>query len=414
MEHKVDEQKPVITEKPKRSILPKILIGVVGALVVFQLGLMVGKGQLSFGSHFFKSVGDNQNLPANLDYSSVEEVYDKIRRGYDGKLEKEKLLEGLKQGLAQASGDPYTEFFNTKAAKDFDEQLGGTFSGIGAELGKDEASNVIVIAPISGFPAEKAGLKAKDLIAEVNGESMVGKTVNEVVTKVRGETGTKVKLTVIRNKTQELKFEITRAQIKVPSVKTEILEGNIGYMKIGRFGDDTTELAQQAAQEFKDKKVSGIILDMRDNPGGLLNSAVDVSSLWLSRNQTILQEKRGGKVIEDFKGTSNNPILKGIPTVVLINEGSASASEITAGALRDNKVASLIGVKTFGKGSVQQLERLDDGSMVKITIAHWFTPGGRNINKQGIEPDKKIEISEEDTKNSRDPQKDAAIQQLKK
>lgn len=397
------------TTSRKRTVWPRAFVAAIVAVGIFQFGVLVGRGGLAPTN---SSV--SKNLPEDLNYSSVELVYDKIRQSYDGNLDHQKLLEGLKQGLAQATGDPYTEYFDEQAAKEFDEQLGGTFSGIGAELGKDEQGNVTVIAPLSGYPAEKAGLKAKDIIISVNDESTTGNAVGEVVSKIRGPVDTKVTLKVIRNKSQELTFDIVRAQIKIDSVKAEVLEGNIGYMKISRFGEDTVELARRAAADFKQQNVNGVILDLRDDPGGLLDAAVDVSSLWLDQSQTVLEEKRAGKVIKSFSGTGNNPILKGIPTVVLINEGSASASEIVAGALRDNKQATLVGVKTYGKGSVQQLERLSDGTMIKITIAHWFTPAGRNIDKQGIEPDKKVERTDDDITNNRDPQRDAALEYLKK
>jgi carboxyl-terminal processing protease len=184
-------------------------------------------------------------------------------------------------------------------------------------------------------------------------------------------------------------------------------------MRISRFSEDTVGLAQQAAKQFKSTNVRGIILDVRGNPGGLLNTAVDVSSLWLKPGALILEEKRENTVIRDYRASGKNPLF-GVPTVVLVNEGSASASEIVAGALKDNGAATLIGTKTFGKGSVQQVERLRGGGILKVTIARWYTPSGRNIDKEGIEPGKTVEITEEDSKTSRDPQKDAAQQALQR
>jgi carboxyl-terminal processing protease len=220
-------------------------------------------------------------------------------------------------------------------------------------------------------------------------------------------------LTIVRGGSEELTFEITRDDITVPSVTSEVLAGNIGYMRVSRFGDDTSQLARKTATEFAAAGVKGVILDVRGNPGGLLNSAVDLSSLWLSSGKTVLQEKRGGKVVQTFRA-SGTAVLKDIPTVVLIDEGSASASEITAGALRDNNAATLIGAKTFGKGSVQQLEELVGGGMLKVTIARWYTPGGKNIDKEGIEPDQAVARSTDDISAGRDPQKDAALQFLTK
>jgi carboxyl-terminal processing protease len=396
-----------ISEKSKnKRLVPQIII----VVLVFLLGLNIGNGRLAANT----SDEISRDLPDNLDYSSVEAIYDQLRTSYDGELNQQELLDGLKQGLATASGDPYTEYFNASDAEEFDDELNGSFTGIGAELGKRPDGGIEIISPIAGFPAEKAGLKAKDLIAEVDGTSTIGLTVTEAVSKIRGEANTKVKLKIIRNNAEELDFEITRAQITVASVKSEIIEGNIGLLTISRFGPDTVQLAREAAQSFKQANVKGVILDVRGDPGGLLDAAVGVSSLWLDKSQTVLQEKRDGRVVKTFKATSSNPPLKGVKTVVLINEGSASASEITAGALRDNKAATLLGTKSYGKGSVQQLIELSDGGMLKVTSAHWYTPSGKGIDKSGLEPDQKVERSDDDLKNNRDPQKDAAIAEIKK
>lgn len=407
-------QGPVEVADGKRKRVPwvKVVIGVVAAVCIFQFGVGVGNGTYAIGSDVIFRKPVQKDAPKDLSYASVEAVYDKLREGFDGQLDQAKLLDGLKAGLASATGDPYTEYMDTEEAKDFNGQLNGTFTGIGAELGKDDKGNIIVIAPIAGFPAEKAGLRAKDLIAEVDGESTAGKGINDVVSKIRGPKDTKVKLSIIRDGSQALTLEITRDEIKIPSVTSEILDGGIGYLKISRFGDDTSQLSQEAATKFKDAGVKGVILDLRDDPGGLLPSAVDVASMWLDASQTVLQEKRGGVVVKTFR-SNGSPTLKGIPTVVLVNDGSASASEIVSGALRDNKAATLLGEKTFGKGSVQELQPLGDGGLLKVTIAHWFTPSGQGIDKQGLEPDQKVDRTDEDRKSNRDPQKDAAIQKLK-
>lgn len=378
---------------------------------VFLFGLYVGNGKIALGDSLkMASTATDSNLPADLNYDSVEALYDTLRKNYDGELKEEELIDGIKKGLVDASGDQYTEYLNSKEAEEFESSLNGSFSGIGAELG-EENDTIVIVAPISGFPAEKAGIRAKDVLVKINDESALDMSVSDAVTKIRGPEGSKVKLKVVRDGKEELDFEITREQITIPSVEYEITEDNIGYLKISRFSDDTNELAQKAAQEFKNKKVKGVVLDLRNNPGGLLDSSVDISSLWLEKNKIVLEEKRGGETIKTYKSKGND-ILGGIPTVVLINEGSASASEITAGALKDNGVADLVGEKSFGKGSVQQVTPLSTGGVLKVTIAKWFTPNGKNINEEGIEPDKKVEITEEDLKNDKDPQKDAAIEIL--
>ena len=399
--------------RAKKSILAKKPVRLGGlfvvALVIFLGGVMVGNGNLSLASiGTNKTTSVNQNLAYKLDYSSVEQIYDLLRDNYDGQLETEKLLDGIKTGLAGATGDPYTEYFNVKDAKEFNQALSGSFTGIGAELGTDDDKNIIVVSPLSGYPAEAAGLKPKDIVAAIDGQPTTGMSVSAVVRKIRGPADTTVKLTVVRGQANPIEVPITRTQITVPSVKTEIIDG-VGYMKINQFTNDTKELAAAAAQQFVDAKVKGVVLDMRSNPGGYLSGAVDVSSLWLDSGQTVVIQKRG-KTVVDTKLASGGNILKGIKTIVLIDGGSASASEITAGALRDNKVATIVGEKSFGKGSVQEVKQLADGSELKVTVAHWYTPSGKYINKQGISPDIEIKNTDANLATGVDPQKDKAIQ----
>lgn len=408
-----NQQVPEVHQAPHKKTKKKISILKTAGIIVFTgavfgAGWLAGNGNIQVSS--YKAVSSNSGLAEKLDYSTIDTIYSSLRDNFDGELSEKKLLEGLKSGLAKATGDPYTEYFNAEAAEDFQAGIDGTFEGIGAQLGKDTDNNIIIVSPIAGYPADKAGLRPKDIIAEIDGETAYDLTISEAVDKIRGEKGTSVKLTVIRNSKPE-EFTITRETIDIPSVKTEI-RGQTGIMTISRFGDDTVNLAKQAAEEFKAAKVSGIILDLRSNPGGYLDGAVDISSLWLSKGTTVLTERRDNVVIDTFMANGSAP-LKGIKTVVLIDEGSASASEITAGALKDNNAATLIGQKSFGKGSVQQPINLKDGGLLKVTIARWFTPGGKNIDKEGLEPDQKVELTPDDITSGRDPQLDAALSALK-
>lgn len=385
--------------------------GVVSIFViaaVFFCGIQFGSG--SWQVSFMRPVSQNRGLPARLDYSSVNEVYQALKRKYDGKLDEQKLITGMKKGLVDAAGDPYTTYFDADEAKSFNEQLNGSFSGIGAELGK-QGTDIVVISPIAGFPAEKAGLKAKDVIISVDDQDATGLSVDEAVKRIRGEKGTSVKLVVLRDDKQRIEMTIVRDNITIPSVETKILDNNVGYIRISRFAEDTSGLVSAAAADFKAKKVNGIVLDMRNNPGGYLNAAVDVSGLWLKTGQKILDEKRDGKVIESYSATSDGQLV-GMPTVVLINEGSASASEITAGALKDNNAAKLIGTKSYGKGSVQEFSKFSSGSVLKVTVARWYTPAGKNIDKEGIEPNVTVELTEADAKAGKDTQLIAAQQNL--
>jgi carboxyl-terminal processing protease len=388
----------------KRRRWPRWLLNAAVLLVVFYIGQAVGNGTIQFGQDN-KTVA--KNLPEKLNYSGVEQVYKSLKQNYDGKLSETQLEDGLKHGLATATKDPYTVYFTAKEAKDFNDELNNSFSGIGAQLGQDKDGNLQVISPIDGLPAAKAGVKAQDLIATINGENTTGMSVDEAVSKIRGPKGSKVTLQVVRNKQQSLSFTIVRDDIKIPSVKTKTLENNICYIQITSFANDTNELVDKAAAACKQSNPKGIILDLRNDPGGLLDSAVHVSSLWLPEGQKVLQEKRGSEVVQSYFATGGNT-LNGVPTVVLVDGGSASASEITAGALHDNKAAYVIGQKSYGKGVVQQLISFGDGSQLKVTVASWYRPDGENINHKGITPDKVVKISDADAKASNDTQLKAA------
>ena len=393
--------------KMKKTVRLPLVIGV--AFLTFVLGF--GVQNIRFFGSPLTTVSSNKSLRNNLDYSTVEQVYDKLREDFDGQLDMQKLLDGAKKGLVDAAGDPYTTYLSKEQAELFSTQLSGTFSGIGAELSKRD-NRPVVISPIEGYPAQKIGVKAGDIIIEIDGQDTSGMSVDDAVLKIRGEKGTKVTLKIVRTGTDNpLSFEITRDTIVIESVKSEMLADNIAYIRLTQFGDDTATKAIAAAKDLKSKGAKAVILDLRGNGGGYLNGAVNIAGIWMN-NKLVTQEKRDGKVVESLK-TSNQAILDGLPTVVLIDGGSASASEIVSGALQDNKVATLVGQKSFGKGSVQQVEKLGDGSEVKVTIARWYTPAGKNIDKEGIKPDVEVELKDEDVKAGKDTQKDKAIEILK-
>ena len=377
----------IVETKPKKS-WKKIIINVVVAGFIFYVGFSFGSGRFEWRS--FGSV--NKNLPAQLNYSSVNETYNVLRKNFDGQLDEKTLLDGIKKGLVEAAGDPYTEYFNEKQAQEFEQELDGKFSGIGAELGKDKES-IIIVAPLKGYPADKAGLKPKDIIVEIDGKSAYGMTISDAVSKIRGPVGTKVKLRLLRDQ-NDVSVEITREEISIPSVEYEIKNNNLGYIRISRFSDDTATLTKKAADEFKSKNVKGVVLDLRGNPGGLLEASVDVASQWLPPNSVVLQEKRAGVLVKEYR-SRGTPVLLGVPTYVLVDGGSASASEIVSGALKDNNVAKLIGEKTYGKGSVQTVENLSGNTAIKVTIARWYTPNGQNIDKQGITPNIEVKPSKD-------------------
>jgi len=368
-------------------------------LLIFGLGINVGNGHISFGKH------GPAGLPSQLDYTSVNQVYDSLKHNYNGKLTAAQLTDGLKHGLAEATNDPYTEYFTPAEAKQFNSELNQSITGIGAELGQDGDKNLIIVSPIKGFPADKAGLQAQDIITTINGQSTTGMSIDAAVNKIRGPKGSKVTLGIIRDKSQPLSISITRDTIQIPSVTTKTLDGNIGYLQISTFADDTSDLAKKAADSFKQAGVKAVILDLRGNPGGLLDAAVNVSSLWLPEGDTVVEQRGTGG--DDVSRAAGDDTLNGIPTVVLIDNGSASASEITTGALHDNKAAYVIGEKSYGKGVVQQLINFKDGSQLKVTVASWYRPNGKNINHQGITPDKTVAEPSDATPDN-DPQLQAA------
>lgn len=342
-----------------------------------------------------------------LDFGSLQSLHEVLQRKFDGDLDNAKVMDGARAGLVSGAGDPYTTYLTAKEAQALNDQLSGTLSGIGAEVATKNGK-LTVVAPIEGSPAQQAGLQAGDVILKINDTDSSTLTLDEAVSKIRGDKGTKVTLKVVRGSSDPKDITITRDVISVPSVKWSMKEGNIGYIQITQFGNDTSSKAQQAANELKSQGAQKILVDLRNNPGGFLDSAVSVAGNLLPSGKTVVQEKTRGKV-HDSLTTSGQGQLAGLPMVVLINEGSASASEILAGALSDNKAATLIGVKSFGKGSVQEVVKLDGGAELKVTVAHWFTPSGKGIDKQGIKPDVEVKQTQDDFNAGRDPQLDRAL-----
>jgi carboxyl-terminal processing protease len=338
----------------------------------------------------------------------LQQTYQQLKANFDGTLDDQTLIDGANKGLVAAANDTYTLYLNKQDAKAFNDDLTGTIGGgIGAEIAL--RNNVpTVVGVLDNNPAKAAGLQNGDVIVKINGDAVTGQTVDQVVAKIRGDVGTSVKLDITRGG-QAMTFTITRATVNNPSVASSVSNG-LGIMTISRFDEKTADQARTAAQSFKSQGVKAVILDLRDNGGGYLDAAQAVAGLWLN-DKEVVSEKTNGKTVDTLYSTSN-PILADIPTVVLVNGNSASASEIVTGALKDYKVATIIGDKTFGKGSVQKLIDLGNGAELKVTVAKWYTPNGLNINQQGITPDKVVDLTNDDANAGRDPQLAAAKQQL--
>ncbi|NTW61829.1 S41 family peptidase [Candidatus Saccharibacteria bacterium] len=340
----------------------------------------------------------------SLDLTSLQQTYSNLAANFDGKLDTRLLIEGANRGLVDAAGDHYTVYMSPTEASDYQKTLSGNIGGgIGAEIGLKN-NQVTIIRTLKGNPAEKVGLAAGDTILNINDQPTSGWTVEKAVGQIRGDEGTTVKLMVKRGEIVK-EYTVTRAIINNPSVESSVT-GELGILTITRFDEETASLARLAARDFKKQGVKSIILDLRGNGGGYIDAARDIAGLWL-RNEVVVTQRTGTTVRSTLR-TGDDAILSGLPTAVLINGGSASASEIVAGALQDYKVAKIVGEKSFGKGTVQQLLPLDGGAQLKVTIARWYTPGGRNITKDGVNPDTAANLSQSDIDNSIDPQMDAA------
>ena len=345
-----------------------------------------------------------------IDFSNVEKTYQALVSNYDGEIDRRKIIEGASKGLVEAAGDKYTEYMTSKEAEEFNKSLSGDVGiGVGIELAKD-GDIVKVVRVLPKNPAASAGILAGDVISKVNDEDVLKKSTSEVSKKIRGDSGTTVKITVIRGE-EKKDFSVTRAKIENPSVELSKNNG-IATLSIYRFDSETGALAKKYAEEIKNEGISKVILDLRGNGGGYVQAAKTVASLWLEKNALIVSEKTGSKTVEEIRATGENP-LKGIKTVILLDNSSASASEIVAGALKEHKAAQIVGEKSYGKGSVQTTIDMPDGALLKVTIAKWFTPSGKNISNNGISPDIEIKNPEGQSYLLNDIQKNKAMEVLK-
>jgi len=393
---------------------------VVGMLVflffAFTLGMLLGRQQ-GIRAAVPEGEGrvlDQGDIPAYLsedvDFKQFWDVWNFVKESYYRQPVSEKeMFYGALSGLVASTGDAYTVYFDPEDATVFRETLDGAFEGIGAEIGiKDE--RLQIVAPLPQTPAENAGLQPGDWIVFIDGIETTDMTVEQAVSLIRGEKGTTVVLSIFREGEEELReVPIERDKIVIDSVRHEVDENGIMTISIFTFNGDTNELFNKAVNEALSKDVRGIVLDLRSNPGGLLTSAIDIASAWVGYDIVVIERMQNDE--ETFSGLTA-PRLQEIPTVVLVNGGSASGSEIVAGALQDYGYATVVGEQTFGKGSVQDYRELSDGSAVKITVAEWFTPDGRTINETGITPDVEIEFTLEQFDEGQDPQKEEAVRIL--
>ena len=395
-------------------------------VAVAVIGLAFGSGYFFGGRSSASSVGDvfsglvtgkpdRLSNGQDVDFKLFWDVWDIVKKEYvdTDKLTEKKLFYGALEGIVNATDDPYSVFLNPEEATEFEQDLAGTFEGIGAEIGfRNEI--LTIMAPIEDMPAMKAGVRAGDQIYQINGESTVNFSLEEAIKKIRGPKGTSVTLSLLREKeSKPIDISIVRDTVIVKSIKTTWREEDQIYIiKVYNFNDDTKRLFNQAVNEALQKKAKGVVLDLRNNPGGYLETSVAMASAWIPEGSIVVEQFGDNRNIE-HSALGNAPLVD-MPTVVLVNQGSASASEIVAGALKDYDKAMLVGEKTFGKGSVQVLRNLSDGSVIKVTTAKWLMPKGAYIHEIGIEPDIVIERTTEDRAANKDPQLDRALEELRK
>ncbi|NTV55428.1 MAG: S41 family peptidase [Candidatus Moranbacteria bacterium] len=415
---------PEFIERKNRRLVRDVLVVffILAALFVsYQFGVDHGKSQvntadsgiLSPGSVVFSNTASQEKT---IDFSLYWKVWNVLKDKYvdRGNLDAKKLFYGSIKGMLAATGDPYTTFFDPEEQKSFNEDMSGKFEGIGAEMGmRDDI--LTIIAPLDDAPAQKAGLRPNDRVLKIDGESTTNLGLEAAVSKIRGQKGTEVKLTIYREGEDESReVSVVRDVINVKSVKTTFRDDGIAVIRVSRFGDSTEKEFRDAVAMTVKRSPKAVVLDLRSNPGGLLNAAVSMASLMIPSGQTVVWEENG-KGDRKAEKTEGGDVLSDIRTVVLIDEGSASASEILAGALREDRDnVTLVGKKSYGKGSVQELISVGSDMSVKVTVARWLTPKGNQINEKGISPDAEVGITIDDIKNARDPQMDKAVEILGK
>lgn len=376
------------------------------SLITLAIGIFLGSNWNNLYLQFSPYINPAQKVTSNIKWDDLNDVYSQISSNFDGSIDKTKLIEGAKKGLTAALADPYTVYYDSKEAAEFKSDLKGEIkeAGVGIEMMK-QGDYVVITRTLPNNPARKAGVHAGDIIFAINGEEVWDKDTEIIASKLRGPSGEKVKLTVARDK-QKLDFELVRE--KINNVSADITyQDKTAIISVYRFSEDTGTLVQSFTKDFKNRGINKVILDLRNNGGGYVTAARDLLSLWLDGDKILTQKSATvGQTITYAK--RGEATLKDMKTIVLVNNATASASEIVAGALKDYKKATILGTKTYGKGVVQAMLELSGGSLLKITTAHWYTPEGQTINKTGISPDVEVERSYSDINSGKDPQLDKA------
>lgn len=385
----------------KVSLSSAIIVGAVLAVV----GGVLGANWKAWFGGFAPYLGFKAQTTESVDWSPLDEVYDRLATSYNGEIVKSKMIEGAKKGLTESLGDKYTVYMDTEETSEFYDDLHGNVgSGIGVEMGMRDGY-VRVLRTLPDNPARKAGMLAGDILYKVDGEEVYTMDTDEIAKKVRGEKGSEVTVTVVRDG-EEKSFTMKREEINNVSAYVDY-DGSTAIVTLTRFDNDTGTMVQGFAKDFEKKGVKKVILDLRGNGGGYVSAAKDLLSLWLDNKKILIQKSKHFGNTEE-SSNSGRALLKDMKTVVLVNGSSASASEIVAGALQDHKKATVVGEKTYGKGVVQNLYDLSGGTVLKVTTAEWYTPNDRSINGEGITPDVEVERTYEQINAMKDPQLDKA------
>ena len=393
----------MVERKEKKVSLGSALTAAVFTLV---LGVFVGMNWDTVSSKFLPYIGINVKTTTTNDWSSLDEVYNALNAKYDGTVDKELAIEGAKKGIAASVGDKYTLYMSASEATDFNKSLHGDVgSGIGVVLAKRD-NYVRIIRTLPDNPAARAGLLAGDIVYKINDEEVYNLDASDIATKLRGAKDTTVKLTIVRDG-EEKTFDLKREEINNVSAYVDYID-NTAVIHVTRFDNDTGTLVRDLTKDFDSKGINKVILDLRDNGGGYVSAAKDLLSLWID-SKTVLVQKSARLKDESTYADHGKATLSDMKTIVLVNGGTASASEIVAGALQDYNKATIVGETTYGKGVVQALVNLSGGSVLKVTTAHWYTPNGNSINNTGITPDKIVERSYEDINKNIDPQLDESL-----
>lgn len=386
--------------KNRKSFLKGALCGAFAMLLVAGLvscGLKVNNGNSDITSKTEDKISELQNL---------------IEKHYMGDVKEKNLEDGVYKGYINGLNDPYSVYYNKKETKELYESTGGEYSGIGAVMSQNTETGVITLVQIyKDSPAEKAGLKENDILYKVEGKEVTGKDLSKVVSKVKGEKGTMVELTVLRGEdAKEVTVTATRDTVQAQTIEYKMMDDKIGYIRVSEFDTVTYDQYKEALDDLEKQGMTGLVVDLRNNPGGSLSTVCDMLDLMLPKGLIVYTEDKNGKKTE-MKSDEGHQFTK--PLAVLVNGNSASASEIYSGAIQDSGIGKIVGTQTYGKGVVQQIFDLDDGTAVKLTIAEYFTPKGRSINGKGITPDVKVEYENNEENPDADNQLDKAVEEVK-